>query len=104
MNGVRANAAGARRRAVVLDAGCGVGGTAIWLAGEFGARVVGITPVAGQVTRARRLAGVRQVADLVSFDQQDYRSPTFPDASFDVVWAQESVCHAPDKQSFVTAA
>jgi cyclopropane fatty-acyl-phospholipid synthase-like methyltransferase len=88
----------------ILDAGCGVGGSAVWLAKECGARVVGITPVASQVGRARRYAGECLVDHLVTFEQQDYRRTHFADGSFDVVWALESVCHAPDKRAFLAEA
>lgn len=48
----------------VLDAGCGVGGSAIWLARELGVRVVGINVVPGDIDRARRYARRRKVARL----------------------------------------
>ena len=85
----------------VLDAGCGVGGSAIWLAETFDVDVVGITPVASQVARARRYAATRGVAERVTFAQESYLATTFPPASFDVVWAMESACHAPDKRRFL---
>ena len=37
-------------------------------------------------------------ACLQSVEQQDYTHTTFPQASFDVIWGMESLCHAPDKQ------
>jgi cyclopropane fatty-acyl-phospholipid synthase-like methyltransferase len=84
----------------VLDAGCGVGGSSVWLAQARGANVVGITPVASQVARARSFAAARTLGDQVAFEQADYTSAPFPDASFDVVWALESLCHALDKAAF----
>jgi tocopherol O-methyltransferase len=84
----------------VLDAGCGVGGSSLWLAQERSAEVVGITPVASQVARAQRFAARRGLAGHVRFEQADYTATTFPDASFDVVWSLESLCHAPHKASF----
>lgn len=88
----------------ILDAGCGVGGTAMWLAEKHRAQVIGITPVASQVVRACRYARERGLEGVVAFEQRDYLCTGFPDASFDVVWAQESVCHAPDKRMFLTEA
>ena len=88
----------------VLDAGCGVGGSAVWLAREYGVRVVGITPVASQVERARRYAREQAVDHLVTFEDQDYLHTRFADASFDAIWALESVCHAPDKRAFLAEA
>src|SRR5215203_7146937 len=88
----------------VLDAGCGVGGSAIWLARERGARVVGINVVPGDVDRGRRYAHRRGVAGRVTFELQDMTRTTFPTGSFDVVWAIESVCHVPDKREFLAEA
>src|SRR5260370_3169260 len=88
----------------ILDAGCGIGGSAIWLAKTFDVEVVGITPVASQVAFARRLAQEQGIADRVSFEQQDYTCTTFSSASFDVVWAMESICHTPNKRFFLAEA
>ena len=98
MNRVLASQLGIRSGQRILDAGCGVGGSAIWLAKTYDVEVVGITPVASQVARAHRYAQDQGVADRVSFEQQDYTHTAFSDASFDVVWAMESLCHAPDKR------
>ncbi|MBV8540234.1 MAG: methyltransferase domain-containing protein [Pseudonocardiales bacterium] len=84
----------------VLDAGCGVGGSSLWLAAERGARVVGITLAARQAAMARSHAARRGLTDRVHFDVADFTATPFPDASFDIVWAVESLCHAPRKAAF----
>ena len=84
----------------ILDAGSGVGGSAIWLAKTYRSEVVGITPVASQVNRARRFATEQRLADRVRFAQEDYTATSFASGSFDVVWAVESLCHAADKAAF----
>lgn len=99
MNEVLAEAIGIRRGQRVLDAGCGVGGSAIWLARTFAVEVVGITPVRTQVGRAQRYA-TQQGTRGVVFAEQDYTQTTFADSSFDAVWAIESVCHAAQKEQF----
>src|SRR5262249_35281768 len=38
--------------------------------------------------------------DHVAFERADYTNAAFPAASFDVVWALESLCHAADKSAF----
>jgi SAM-dependent methyltransferase len=88
----------------VLDAGCGAGGSAVWLARELGARAVGVNLSPSQIHRARRLAHAQGVSDRVSFERQDFAATTFPDESFDVVWAQESICHVEDKEPFLLEA
>jgi tocopherol O-methyltransferase len=100
MNRVLADRAQIQPGERVLDAGCGVGGSSLWLATERSARVVGITLAARQVTMARSHAVRRGLADRVHFDVADFTATPFPDASFDIVWAVESLCHAPRKAAF----
>jgi len=100
MNQVLAEAIGIQPGQRVLDAGCGVGGSAIWLAKTLHVEVVGITPVHSQVERARRFAAQQGVSDVVVFAEQDYTSTSFSNSSFDVVWAVESVCHSAQKERF----
>jgi tocopherol O-methyltransferase len=104
MNQALASRVGIRPGQRILDAGCGVGGTSIWLAKRYNAEVVGITPVASQISHAQQYAREQGVDDRVSFEQQDFTCTGFPDGSFDVVIALESVCHAPDKSRFLSEA
>ena len=84
----------------VLDAGCGVGGSAVWLAQERGARVDGVNINEMQVEKARHGAAERGVED-VEFHVADYTDVPFDDDTFDVVWAVESVCHTDDEHAFL---
>jgi cyclopropane fatty-acyl-phospholipid synthase-like methyltransferase len=104
MNRVLAAQAELKPNDHVLDAGCGVGGSAIWLAQEFGVQVVGISLLPSEVRRGRSFAQRRGVADRVTFERQDFTHTNFPDGSFDVIWAIESICHAPDKREFLAEA
>ncbi|MEV0293846.1 methyltransferase domain-containing protein [Nocardia sp. NPDC050710] len=104
MNRELARKAGITRGAKVLDAGCGVGGSSMWLAENFGAQVVGITLSPFQVDKARTYAAERGLSHLVTFEVADYCATGFDDDSFDIVWAQESVCYAKDPADFLTEA
>jgi cyclopropane fatty-acyl-phospholipid synthase-like methyltransferase len=104
MNRVLADIAAIRPRETVLDAGCGIGGSAIWLAENHGATVTGISLSPAQVEQARRHARRRRLADRVRFEVADFCRTPFADGSFDVVWGLESVCHALDKSAFVEEA
>ena len=95
-----ARLAGIRGGERVLDAGCGVGGGALWLARTHGCRVVGITLVQGQVRQAIANAQRAGVGALCGFDRRSYLATGWDDASFDVVQAIESSCYAPDKAAF----
>ncbi len=96
-NAVLAELARVHRGTRVLDAGCGIGGSAIYLARHHGCRVTGVTLSARQVRTAQRLARRAGVAGGTEFLCRDFQQTGFPDGAFDVVWALESVCHAPDK-------
>jgi tocopherol O-methyltransferase len=84
----------------VLDAGCGKGGSALWLARQKGARVVGANPVQSQIEEARAQASQRSLEEQCQFLNADYCQMPLEDEQFDVVWACESLCHAPDKSQF----
>lgn len=85
----------------VLDAGCGVGGSSIFLAGEYGCSVDGVTLCPEQVEKARDNAKKHGVASLVTFHDMDYTSTTFEDERFSVVWGLESTCYADDKKALL---
>src|SRR6266496_691167 len=87
MNRTLANYIGIHSGQRILDAGCGVGGSAILLAKTYDVEVVGITPVESQIVRENSFMRAHNVTGRVSFEQQEYTHTTFPDASFDVIWA-----------------
>ena len=88
----------------VLDAGCGIGGSSIWMAKQHGNRVTGITISAKQAGYAQQHARRHAVGELVEFAVEDFCATRFPDQSFDVVWALESSCHALNKGDFLREA
>jgi tocopherol O-methyltransferase len=85
----------------VLDVGCGVGGSAIFLAGNKNCRVTGIDVNAHLLQIAADNAIHQNLQDRVQFLEMDFLATTFSDASFDVVWVLESFCHAFDKDKFL---
>ncbi|HMV25712.1 MAG TPA: methyltransferase domain-containing protein [bacterium] len=104
MNEVMAEAVGITSSDRVLDAGCGVGGSSIYLAKTRGCRAVGITLSDRQVAQAEAFAKDRGVSEQTEFKIMDYCHTDFPDASFDVVWGCESICYAESKEQFIREA
>lgn len=100
-NEILAKLANIKKTDLVLDAGCGVGGSSIYLAKNVGCHVLGITLVKNQVLSAKRNAHKNKVENLTEFKVADFTNTKFQSASFDVVWAIESVCHAKDKADFI---
>lgn len=88
----------------VLDAGCGIGGTAIWLAQNYDCKVTGITITPEHVPLATKYAAKRGVGERCTFEVRDYCDTGLPSESFDKVYGIESICHAEDKSDFAREA
>ncbi len=88
----------------VIDAGCGVGGSIFWLVKNKGVEGVGVTISEKQLSKAKELSKRFGIEGKTEFYLQDYTHTNFPNASFDIVWAIESVCHAVDKRDFIKEA
>lgn len=100
LNKILALKSGVKDGDIILDAGCGLGGSAVWLAQNYNVKVTGITLVPHQVKTAQKAARRSQLSKRVSFFAQDYTNTDFNDESFSLIWACESVCHASDKKDF----
>lgn len=79
----------------LLDAGCGTGETAAYLAAQ-GVRVTGLTISGFEASAGRRRAVGKKVADRVHIDQGDYHHLPYADGTFDAVLALESLQNASD--------
>lgn len=104
MNEVMMEAAAIKNSDKVLDAGCGIGGSGIFLAKKLGCQVIGISLSEKQVTQAKELAVRQKIEDKTKFEVMNYCATSFPDKSFDIIWGCESVCYADDKEQFVKEA
>jgi len=96
----------------ILDVGCGIGGSTLYLAEKFGAYATGITLSPVQADRAKARARAANLAvfaspkpiiapPAVQFQVADALAMPFADESFDFVWSLESGEHMPDKTQFL---
>jgi cyclopropane fatty-acyl-phospholipid synthase-like methyltransferase len=89
----------------LLDAGCGVGGSSIFLSRELGLEAVGITLMESQARLARGFAArspsIPGRSGRARFAVNDFHQPAFKPESFDAIWALESFDHAIDKRAWV---
>lgn len=88
----------------VLDAGCGIGGSSIWMAKNHANRLKAITISAKQAYYAGRHAKRHGVAEQIDFEVSDFCQTPYADETFDIVWGLESVCHALNKADFIKEA
>ena len=85
----------------VLDAGCGVGGTSIYLAEKYPKiKFIGIELTPKLVDLAKNFAEEKKVEN-VEFFIKNYVSTDFSDNYFDCIFALLSSSHAVDKREFL---
>ncbi len=76
-----------------LDAGCGIGQYALWLADAVGPRgkVTGLDIFPDNLAVARHLSDQSPVSGRVSFTEGDFRHLSFEDDSFDWAWCSDAL-------------
>jgi tocopherol O-methyltransferase len=85
----------------IIDVGCGIGGSTLYLAQKFNAKATGITLSPAQAARATKRAQNSNLEERVSFQVADAQNMPFEDNNFDLVWSLESGEHMPDKSKFL---
>lgn len=91
----------------ILDVGCGIGGSTLYLAEKFQATATGITLSPVQANRATQraqnagLAPTAAASPSAQFQVADALNMPFADHSFDFIWSLESGEHMPTKEKFL---
>ena len=85
----------------IVDVGCGIGGSSLYLAQKFNANATGITLSPFQAARAKERAQEIGLSSKTEFLVANAQNMPFADDSFDLVWALESGEHMPDKAQFM---
>ena len=85
----------------ILDVGCGIGGSTLYLARKFTTKAIGITLSPVQANRASDRAVEARMGGDAGFLVADALNMPFANASFDFIWSLESGEHMPDKVEFL---
>ncbi|HKW74633.1 MAG TPA: class I SAM-dependent methyltransferase [Terriglobales bacterium] len=88
----------------VADVGCGHGGTACFLARDYGCRVLGLTLSQAQFQVANARVGLLPHRGMVRIKHRDAEEYAFPSAAFDVMWNMESWEHFFHKAAYLRKA
>lgn len=96
--------ANAPRSAKVLDAGCGVGGAAIFLAEQYDCVIDALSLSVKQIQLGQQKVKEVQLSNQINFHLMDFTQTSFASGSYDLIWACESVCHTEDKNDFIREA
>lgn len=84
----------------VVDVGCGMGGSSIWLARERDCSVTGVTISPVQRRWAATASWMKGTAESTRFLQADAEQLKLEPAAYDVVWSIECTEHLFDKAAF----
>jgi len=90
-----AHSIGIKEGMKVLDVGCGVGGPAREIAKFTGAHITGLNNNDYQIDRATYYAEKAGLSNQLDFVKGDFMQMSFPDNTFDAVYAIEATVHAP---------
>jgi len=90
--------------AIVLDLGCGVGGSLCFLAQQLSIAGVGITISGSQAVTARARARELGVAERVAFRHADFIQPLADQPRAQLAFSVEAFVHAPSPKSYFAAA
>lgn len=88
------------RGAHVLDIGCGIGGSAFWLADQYDCQVTGLTISPVQARIATKKASAKGLSKKLQFVVQDANEWQPEQATLDAIWIMESSEHFRDKKDF----
>jgi len=82
----------------VLDAGCGVGDVASYLASNCGYQVEGVDILDFNIDEAKKRIESRGLSDLVNVQLMSYEDLDFPAKSFDAIYTMETFVHSSQPQ------
>jgi tocopherol O-methyltransferase len=88
----------------ILDLGCGIGGSSLYLAQRYQAEVVGVSLSPVQINRAQERADTLGLKQTCQFHVANALDLPFESNSFDWVWSLESGEHMPNKAQFLQEA
>jgi ubiquinone/menaquinone biosynthesis C-methylase UbiE len=87
---------------VVLDIGCGSGLYDLYLAKRIGCRITGLDVNPHAIASANQLAATSALDNIARFEHCDVSAALpYGDATFDAVFANDSLCHIAGRQSLL---
>jgi ubiquinone/menaquinone biosynthesis C-methylase UbiE len=81
----------------VLEVGCGVGASAVYIASEVGCNVTGVDVSERMIQRARERARDNKLEHLAQFRTAEMHELPFSDETFDVVYCESVLAFSHDK-------
>ena len=86
----------------ILDVGCGLGGTARFLAEKYQCKVIGIDLTEEYISVGNRLSELVGLSDRVQLFQGSALDIPYEDETFDIIWTEHVQMNIADKKRFYT--
>lgn len=99
-----ARAAGLRPEQHIIEAGCGVGATAIYLAQTYGVKVRATNISQVQLDEGAERVRAAGLSDVISLAFADYHDLREPSSTYDCWWSQEALLYATDRKQVFSEA
>jgi len=95
---------GLHKDSSVLDVGCGIGGSAFYIARNYGSLVHGVDLSTNMISIAVKYQAEMEesVRKAVSFEMSDVTKNDFEPNSFDLVYSRDTILHIVDKDALFT--
>jgi tocopherol O-methyltransferase len=90
-----------QRATNILDAGCGVGGSARVLAKKYTAKVLAVTLSPVQAANGKKYNQAAGLGNQVTIEARDMMTLRDTNQKFDLIWSMESAEHIEDKQALL---
>ncbi len=81
---------------LVLDAGCGYGTVAVYLAKKYGGKIIGIDINPYDIKQAEEYSRKENLANKTKFKVMDFSKTNFKENTFDAIYTIETLSHAPE--------
>lgn len=99
-NRILAEKVGIKESDHVLDVGCGIGGSCLYLTQKYHCKTTGISLSQKQIDQANQYAKSAHLNEKATFIKANHCNTAFLDATFDVVWGIESHLSEINKEDF----
>ncbi len=88
----------------VLDIGSGIGGSARYLAKNYGCQVVALNLSEIENERHRQMNKDQKVDHLIEVVDGNFEENPYPDSTFDLVWSQDAILHSSNRSKVLKEA
>lgn len=89
-------------RTKIIDLGAGYGGSARYLASEYGCQVLALNLSETENARNLEMVEAQGLIGLVEVIDGSFEDVPMPDASFDVAWSQDAILHSGNRREVIS--